>query len=297
MSSLRITAPMVSVIMPTWNCAAFVSEAVRSILEQTYSNFELLLVDGGSADATIEIIRQFSDKRLRLLHAKPGIVAALNLGLNEARGEWIARQDADDISLPNRLERQVMTVGKTADCVLCYTDDKLFGDIPPDAKRARFTHTQALLALKLCYQCPVVHSSTMFLKKAVKGCGGYRGEQAEDYDLWGRLIQSGVSIGLGEQLVMTRRHPVSASKRHAATMALLAQEISHRHCMQFMELSGSDATRAHCALSGHGTRAGLAEWRWFLCNCLPRLKWKSLEMYAWVLWQTVKALAQSRNTR
>ena len=286
---------MVSVVMPTWNCAAFVSEAVRSILGQTYPDFELLLVDGGSTDGTVEAIRQFSDERVRLLHAKPGIVAALNLGLNEARGRWIARQDADDISLPNRRERQVITVGKTIDCVLCYTDDQLFGDIPPDAKRARFTCTQALLALKLCYQCPVVHSSTMFLKKAVEDCGGYRGEQAEDYDLWGRLIQRGVSIGLGEQLVMTRRHPASASKRHAAIMAVLAQEISHRHCMQFMGISATDASRAHQALSGHGTREGLAQWHWFVCNCLPRLKWKSVEMYAWVLWQTAKALAQSKN--
>lgn len=286
---------MVSVVMPTWNCAAFVSEAVRSILGQTYPDFELLLVDGGSTDGTVEVMRQFSDKRVRLLHSGPGIVAALNLGLNEAKGRWIARQDADDISMPMRFERQVKALTGNNHTVLCYTNDKLFGDVSPEAKRARFTHTQALLALKLCYQCPIVHSSTMFLKKAVEDCGGYRGEQAEDYDLWGRLIQSGVSIGLGEQLVMTRRHQASASKRHAAIMAVLAQQISHRHCMQFMELSEADASRAHRALSGHGTREGLAEWRWFLYNCLPRLKWKSVEMYAWVLWQTAKALAQSKN--
>ncbi len=281
---------MISVVMPTWNCAAFVSEAVRSILDQTYSNFELLIVDGGSRDGTTEVIRQFADKRVRFLHAKPGIVAALNLGLNEARGEWIARQDADDISLANRLERQVITVGKTADCVLCYTDDRLFGDIPPDAKRARFTHTQALLALKLCYQCPVVHSSTMFLKSAVEDCGGYQGEQAEDYDLWGRLIQRGVSIGIGEALVMTRRHAVSASKRHAAVMAVLAREIAHRNCMHFMELSETAALRAYAALLQHGTKQGLPEWRWFICKALPRLRWKSGELFAWVAWQTIKAL-------
>ncbi len=295
MSPRRHEAPLISVVMPIWNCEGFITESVRSILDQTYSDFELLLVDGGSTDATLHIVSQFTDERIRLLHAKPGIVAALNLGLKEARGRWIARQDSDDISVPNRLGKQVMAVRKKDDSVLCYTNDKLFGDLPSDAKQARFTHTQALLALKLCYQCPVVHSSTMFLKKAVEDCGGYRGEQAEDYDLWGRLIQCGQTIALGEKLVMTRRHAASASKRHAAVMAVLAQEISHRHCVQFMELSASDATRAHRALSGHGTRGGLAEWRWFLCNCLPRLKWKSVEMYAWVLWQTAKALAQSKN--
>jgi glycosyltransferase involved in cell wall biosynthesis len=277
--------------MPIWNCEKFITESVQSILNQTYSDFELLLVDGGSTDATLRIASHFADERIRLLHARPGIVAALNLGIEQSRGRLIARQDADDISMPKRFERQVKALSKNNECVLCYTNDSIFGDTPSDAKRARFSRSQALLALKLCYQCPVVHSSTMFTRKAVMDCGGYQGEQAEDYDLWGRLIQCGEAIGLEEELVMTRRHPASASKRHAAVMAVLAQEISHRHCMQFMSLSGTDATRARCALSGHGTREGLAEWRWFLCNCLPRLKWKSIEMYAWVLWQTSKALA------
>ena len=294
MTPLRHEVPLISVVMPIWNCEGFITESVRSILDQTYSDFELLLIDGGSTDATLRMVCQFTDERIRLLHAKPGIVAALNLGLEEARGKLIARQDADDISMPMRFERQMKVLSRNNDAVLCYTDDRLFGDILPKAKRARFTHTQALLAVKLCYQCPVVHSSTMFPKKAVMDCGGYRGEQAEDYDLWGRLIQCGKTIGLGERLVMTRRHPASASKRHAALMAVVAQENSHRYCMQFMGLSATDATRAHRALSGHGTREGLAEWMWFIGNCLPRMRWKSIEMYAWVLWQTAKAIAPSK---
>lgn len=281
---------MVSVVMPIWNCDKFITEAVHSILGQTYSDFELLLVDGGSTDTTLHIVSQFSDERIRLLRAKPGIVSALNLGLEQARGRWVARQDADDISMPKRFEKQVKELSKNNDRVLCYTNDKLFGDISADTKRARFTHTQALLALKLCYQCPVVHSSTMFTKKAVMDCGGYWGEQAEDYDLWGRLIQCGTTIGLDEELVMTRRHPESASKRHAAVMAVLAKEIAHRHCMHFMDLSDAAASRAYNAILQHGTKQGLPEWRWFICNALPRLRWKSAELFAWVAWQTIKAL-------
>ena len=281
--------PVVSVLMPVWNCETYVSDAIRSILGQTCRSWELLAVDGGSTDATVEVIRGFSDDRIRILRAPPGIVNALNCGLNEARGLWIARQDADDVSLPRRLEKQLAAVGRRQDVSFCYTHDELFGDVRPRFNRAKFTRSQALLALRLCFQCPVVHSSVMFSKDTVRECGGYRGEQAEDYDLWGRLIQSGKTIGLSEKLVRTRRHPASASRRHAETISTASKDIALRHCVQFMGLESRDASRAYAALAAHGNRKNAAEWRWFICDALPRLQWKSAELFAWVAWQTIKA--------
>jgi len=282
--------PAVSVLMPVWNCETYVSDAIRSILGQTCTSWELLAVDGGSTDGTLDAIRGFNDDRIRILRAPPGIVSALNCGLSEARGRWIARQDADDVSLPRRLEKQLAAVGHRKEVAFCYTHDELFGDVPPRFKRAKFTRSQALLALRLCFQCPVVHSSVMFAKDAVLECGGYRGEQAEDYDLWGRLIQNGKTIGLGEKLVMTRRHAVSASRRHAETVSTASKEIALRHCVQFMGVEAGDASRAYAALAAHGTKQNLADWRWFVLHCLPKLRWKSAELYAWVFWQTAKSL-------
>jgi len=290
MAASSYVKPTVSVLMPVWNSEAFVLSAVRSILEQSYRDFECLVVDGGSTDSTLDLIRGVGDDRVRILHAPPGIVAALNLGLEEAKGRWIARQDADDISLPDRLQKQVTAVQKSEGTVLCYTNDELFGDVTRHFKRAKFTRSQALLALRLCFQCPIVHSSVLFSKEAVDQCGRYRGDQAEDYDLWGRLLQRGVSLGLRQKLVLTRRHSLSASKRHAEIIAVAAHEIALRNCMQFMNLSMTEALRAHMVLTTHGTKTSFAEWRWFVAHCLPRLRWKSAELYAWVLWQMVKAI-------
>ncbi len=92
--------------MPVWNGERFLAEAVESILAQTFTDFELLAVDGGSTDRTLEILASYHDPRIRILHAPPGIVPALNFGIAQARGNWIARHDADDISLPHRLALQ-----------------------------------------------------------------------------------------------------------------------------------------------------------------------------------------------
>ena len=95
--------PRISILMPVWNGEKFLAAAVDSLLAQTFTDFELLVVDDGSTDATPEILRAYSDPRLRVVrldHA--GIVVALNHGLAQARAEWIARQDADDLSEPRR---------------------------------------------------------------------------------------------------------------------------------------------------------------------------------------------------
>jgi len=290
MASPNNTKPSISVLMPVWNSEAFVGGAVRSILAQSHRDFEFLVVDGGSTDRTLDVIRAFGDDRIRILHAPPGIVAALNLGLQEAAGIWVARQDADDFSHPHRLQFQLSAAERRDGAVLCYTNDELFGEVPRRYKRAKFTRTQALLALRLCFQCPIVHSSVLFSKKAVDDCGRYRGQQGEDYDLWGRLLQSGKTVGLSKRLVMTRRHSGSASQRHSESLALASKEVTLRHCREFMNLSEAGASRAYAALAMHGVKEKLPEGRWFIATCLPRLRWKSAELYAWVFWQTFKAL-------
>jgi glycosyltransferase involved in cell wall biosynthesis len=275
--------------MPVWNGERFLAEAVGSILAQTFADFELIAVDGGSTDRTLEILAGYNDPRIKILHAPPGIVPALNFGIEQARGNWIARQDADDISLPHRLAVQWAAVNREPAAVLCHSDVELIGENVGAIGRARFPRSQAFLALKLCYECAVVHGSVLFKKETALAVGGYQGQQAEDYGLWGRLIENGRVIGIPQKLLKFRIHEVSASKRHKEDMTAAAEKIAIEHCRRFMRLSEADARRAHAVLAAHG-QCRWPEWSWFLRRCVPRLRWKSAEMYAWLGLQTLKML-------
>jgi glycosyltransferase involved in cell wall biosynthesis len=98
----------ISVLMPTYNCGKYIAQSVKSILSQTYSDFELIIIDDGSADNTESIIKDFKDKRIKYFKTEHnGTASALNTGVSKASGEWIARIDADDLNVPERLEKQV----------------------------------------------------------------------------------------------------------------------------------------------------------------------------------------------
>src|ERR1700744_353025 len=146
--------PSISIIMPVWNGEKFLANAVDSLLAQTFKDFELLVVDDGSTDRTPDILRGYTDPRLRVLrldHA--GIVVALNHGLAQARAEWIARLDADDLSLPHRLERQWQAVQQHSGTVLCHTAVIYFGEDQMSVGKARMPRSRSFTALRLCYQC------------------------------------------------------------------------------------------------------------------------------------------------
>src|SRR5215470_4499377 len=109
--------PQVSVILPVYNSEQYLAAAVASILQQTFADFELLAIDGGSSDRSLDILREFAarDPRLRVVPQEgKGLVNALNQGVAKARGEFIARMDADDIAHSERFERQVAFLGKNA---------------------------------------------------------------------------------------------------------------------------------------------------------------------------------------
>jgi glycosyltransferase involved in cell wall biosynthesis len=281
-------SPRVSVVMPTWNAETFLEEAVQSILSQTLTDLELIVVDGGSTDRTLEILDKLRDARVRVLAAPArGIVPALNFGIQEARAPWIARQDADDASFPRRLELQWNALTRDSKAAFSHTDVEFAGEGRHALGRPRFPRTAAFVALRLCTHCAMVHSTAMFNRQAVLALGGYRGEHAEDYDLWGRLIEQGQWIGVPEKLLKFRVHPVSLSSRNREPMQALAQEIAVRHCQRFMQLGPAEAHRAYATLLAGPTRSW-KDWAWFLGHCVPRLRWKSAEMYAWIGIQSLR---------
>jgi hypothetical protein len=131
----------------------------------------------------------------------------------------------------------------------------------------------------------------MFKKEVALAVGGYQGQQAEDYGLWGRLIEQGRIIGIPKKLLKFRVHGVSASKRHAEIMTAAAEKIALEHCKKFMSLSDEEAARAYVVLSAKD-KCTWKDWGWFLRRCVPQLRWKSTEMYTWLGWQSLKRLVE-----
>lgn len=289
--------PKISVVMPVWNGEKYLRPAVDTILAQTFTDFELVVVDDGSTDGTLDILASFTDSRIRLCRLEHGgIVTALNAGVAAARAEWIARQDADDLSLPSRLQAQWDAVKTNKDVVLCFSDAELIGDGAREALRARFPRTRALLALRLCFQSPIIHSTVLFRKNTFLRAEGYLPEErhAEDFGLWGRMLPLGDFVPVRERLLQFRMHAESVSKGNLQKQRSLAENIAVKNCQRFMRLTEHEARRAFAVLSLSARQRRWNDWRWFVSYCVPRLPWQSNETRAWLVLQSLKMLATRR---
>lgn len=208
-------SPLVSVVMPLYNCEQFVRAAIDSILSQKFTDFEFLIIDDGSTDNSLSIARSYTDSRVRVL-AEPheGLVATLNRGLSVATGKYIARMDADDVSSPRRLVQQIAVLESCDDIVLvgccarCInTEGEPVGNYVIPALGGKE------LAVALCASNQFVHGSIMMRTQAALAVSGYRDAflTAEDYDLWLRLGEIGHLAHLPAFLYQLRVHPQSKS--------------------------------------------------------------------------------------
>lgn len=213
-------APLISVIMPAYNAAATVCAAVESVLAQTCTDFELIAVDDGSTDHTARLLEAHArrDARVRLLRMPHGgIVPALNAGLEAARGRFIARMDADDICLPQRLERQAGFLEQHPHVGLAGCRVR-FGGAP--GGYARYVDwinsllTPEEIALERFRESPFAHPSVMFRAELVAAHGNYAdGPFPEDYELWLRWMEAGVRMAkLPETLLVWSDPPTRLSR-------------------------------------------------------------------------------------
>lgn len=285
--------PKISVVMPVWNGEKYLRAAIESVLAQSFTDFELIVVNDGSTDSTSEIVTSYADARVkhhRLEHG--GIVTALNFGVSVAQAEWIVRQDADDVCHRERFATQWRAIWDDSQAVLCFCDVSLIGEGCAEIRRTRFPRTRALIALRLCYHCPIVHSSVLFRKDAFLRAGEYRAEErhAEDYALWGRMLELGGFIPLPNRLLDLRLHDESVSKGNLDAQIALTTRIAVEHCERFMRLTSEEARRAFGILVVPAHSRKSRDWWWFLSKCAPRLRWWSLELGAWLLLQTLKQI-------
>lgn len=224
----RSSGPLVSVLVPAYNCETYVAEAVSSMLSQTFADFELLVIDDGSTDATRAALESIHDPRLRLV-SNPrnlGLIATLNRGLDLATGRYIARMDADDISAPERLEKQVEFLESHPDVDVLGTmvnlideEGRIFGSLSNYPTSAEDVRTYLLR------ECCLVHPTVMFRKEVVRAAGGYdaSARHAEDYDLWLRLSDRHLIANLPEKLVSYRMHRNQVSIKNIVTQHRVAQ--------------------------------------------------------------------------
>jgi hypothetical protein len=206
--------PKVSVVMAVYNGVRFVRDAVASILGQTFADFEFIVINDGSTDATRDVVSSFADPRIRIIDndGNLGQTRSLNRGLQAARGELIARQDADDVSEPERLRRQVMFMDQHPQTALLgswYTKMDAAGN--PTGQRA-LPCGAIDIRWRLLFHSPFVHSSVMWRRLAVRDTVGLYNEDftyAQDFELWCRVARSLPVANVPEHLVRIRTSPWS----------------------------------------------------------------------------------------
>ncbi len=228
-------SPLVSVILPVYNMAGHLPRAIDSILAQTYEHLELILIDDGSSDETPAIVADYArrDARVRAFRnpTNLGLIATLNRGLALAHGELIARQDADNRSLPTRLATQVRHLATHPDIGLVATRVYVVED--PAAERSDYIAPAnyvppSLMQWELLFANCFSHDTVVMRRPVVAAAGGYRTDRihAEDYDLWSRIGRSAWIALLPEALATWYRNPLGVSGRHSETQWQTARAIA-----------------------------------------------------------------------
>jgi glycosyltransferase involved in cell wall biosynthesis len=211
-------APKISVLMPVYNCRLYIEDSVSSILKQTVSDFEFIIIDDCSNDGTFEYLKSLTDRRITVVR-KPkntGYTVSLNMGLQLAKGNYVARMDGDDISLPDRFEMQVEFMDKNPDVAVCGGGYRVIGsDIEFIPKLSNDEMVLDLLSLT-----PIAHP-TAFLRNNILKKNNIQYspeyEPAEDYKLWTVLSNYGKLANIKDIILLYRKHPNQTSSLRGVT--------------------------------------------------------------------------------
>lgn len=223
--------PKVSVVMPAYNAEKYIGEAIESILNQTFSDFEFIIINDGSTDRTEEIIASYTDSRIIYLknEKNSGIVITLNKGLDVAKGEYIARMDSDDISLPERLEKQVNEMEQSPDIVVLGGGMEFIG-----AKEGKqlFSSTYEELKIDLLFGSCFAHPAVM-MRAGYFGEGKFQYDQTfnkmEDYALWIEVSQTYKIASMKEVVLKYRIHPNQITQNYTEESRRQFCELRQKH--------------------------------------------------------------------
>lgn len=207
--------PRVSVIMSAHNEERYVRSAIDSILRQTFGDFEFVVIDDGSVDRTAEILKGYQDPRVRVYHqANQGQSVALNRGIRLASGSFIARMDADDVALPQRLEKEVAFLDGHPEIGLVGTWCVKVDSITGQERLHPLPEEDGAIRKFMTVDNPFIHSSVMIRKSVLDRVGLYdEGLIWQDYDLWVRIARHYRMANIPDPLIIRRKHPTSISGR------------------------------------------------------------------------------------
>ena len=231
--------PRVSVVTSVHNGEAYLEECINSILNQTFQDFEYIILNNGSTDRTPEILDQYTDSRLRIIHQENlGVPKSLNKGISLCRTDLMAHLDADDYVHPQWLEHQFEFMSQNPDVVICSSrfeelfNDKLYPQCFP------FLENDPEIRKSMCFMNPIPHSFTIIRKPCLLKTGGYDPKLiiAHDYDLWIRLLEEGKGHNLNETLGVCRIHKASFSSKKERTMI---KEVFQVQWRAYKKLGGS----------------------------------------------------------
>jgi glycosyltransferase involved in cell wall biosynthesis len=224
--------PIISVVMAVYNSEKYVREAVDSILSQTFRDFEFIIINDGSTDRTQEILESYNDPRVILTHQKHmGLTKSLNKGIALAKGKYIARQDADDISLPARLEKQIEFLELHTDIALLGTAAQIIDIGGFYLKTVKYPTNHSSLRIAINHSNHFWHGSVMFRRQNFLELGGYQEIlfTSQDYDLWLRFVEKFKVANLSDPLYKYRLNYLSLSFKkivYQRRLAIFARELA-----------------------------------------------------------------------
>ena len=240
--NIFVAKPKISVVMSVYNGSSYLPEAVESILKQTYSHFEFIIIDDGSVDNTWEILLDYAtqDQRIALYRNEKniGLTKSLNKGLRLAKGDYIARQDADDISLPARLEEQLTYMASHETVAMACAGVQIISGSGKVLKTYTPPQNPAVLRWQLLYRNPIRHATVIWRRQPIERYVGLYDPNfrfAQDYDLWVRIANRFPIGVLPLVLVKYRTHAESIYMTEAEHQDALAAQVTHRQIRRFFQ--------------------------------------------------------------
>lgn len=217
--------PKISVVMAVYNGEKYLREAIQSVLDQTYTDFEFIIINDGSTDNSEQIIKSFTDDRIKYFSKEhSGLINSLNLGLEKSRGEFIARFDADDISEPNRLAEQIKFFENNPQDVLVGSYATIINEAGIKTGELNYPPIswKKIKSYSLLHN-PFIHSSVMFRKALISTIGNYnkKFKHIEDYEFWTRIIYKYPCANIPLPLIRYRLHNNQITKKKNMGMRLL----------------------------------------------------------------------------
>ena len=207
--------PLVTVFMAAYNGEAYIEKAIQSVLAQSFTNFELLIINDGSTDRTLDIIHKFTDPRIRLVHndGNKGLTFTRNRGIEEAKGQYIAILDCDDLAMPDRLKTQISFLDANPDIAICGGQAIAIDESGEQTGNLNVIAGDKNISPELVFHNTFINSTLMIKRSAMLAAGGYRDySPAEDYELSYRISLQHPVANLNEVLVYYRLHGNNISK-------------------------------------------------------------------------------------